>query len=244
MRGSRGARPPATPSGPCSPSSGIPCGCRPQYSGRALHLIGPALYPDYIRLLRLLLAIVVPIVGVVVGAATAIAGADPWDVVAAGFGAAFSVGVQVAFWVTVVFAIIERRGSPAARSRRRGTSTTCPSCRAAGSRSAARSAPSPGSRVLIWFLLWQPGYQESFDPGGPSIPILDPALSQFWIPFLVAVLLASIALGDREVPEGSLDCSAGRRQHRPEPGVRHPGHLARSDGPAAQPGVPLGDHRR
>jgi hypothetical protein len=51
-----------------------------------------------------------------------------------------------------------------------------------------------GLGVLIWFLLWQPGYQESFDPGGPSIPILDPALSRFWIPFLVAVLLASIGL--------------------------------------------------
>ena len=48
--------------------------------------------------------------------------------------------------------------------------------------------------MLIWFLLWQPGYQESFDPGGPTIPILDPALSQSWIPFLVGVLLASIGL--------------------------------------------------
>lgn len=162
-------------------------------SGRELHLIGPAVYPDYVRLLRLLLAIIVPIVGVAVGMATAVAGADPWDVVAAGFGAAFSVAVQVAFWVTLVFAIIERSGSkphvpamwdlgdlPEASDRRISLGSTVGSI--------------VGLGVLIWFLLWQPTYQESFDPGGPTIPILDPALSQFWIPFLVAVLLASIGL--------------------------------------------------
>ena len=163
------------------------------YSGRPLHLIGPAFYPDYVRLLKLLLAIIVPIVGVAVGMATAVAGAEPWDVVAAGFGSAFSVAVQVAFWVTLVFAIIERSGSkprvpamwdlddlPDLPDRRISLGGTVGSV--------------AGLSVLIWFLLWQPGYQESFDPGGPTIPILDPALSQFWIPFLVAVLLASIAL--------------------------------------------------
>ena len=163
------------------------------YSGRPLHLIGPALYPDYVRLLRLLLAIIVPIVGVAVGMATAVAGAAPWDVVAAGFGAAFSVAVQVAFWVTLVFAIIERSGSkprvpsmwdlgdlPKVPDRRISLGGTVGSIAGLG--------------VLIWFLLWQPTYQESFDPGGPTIPILDPALSQYWIPFLVAVLLASIGL--------------------------------------------------
>jgi len=172
---------------------GDPMRVSAQYSGRPLHLIGPALYPDYIRLLRLLLTIIVPIVGVAVGAATAIAGAEPWDVVAAGFGAAFSVAVQVAFWVTLVFAIIERSGAkprvpamwdlddlPDVPDRRISLGGTVGSI--------------AGLSVLIWFLLWQPGYQESFDPGGPAIPILDPTLSQFWIPFLVAVLLASIGL--------------------------------------------------
>ena len=164
------------------------------YSGRELHLIGPALYPDYVRLLRLLLSIVVPIVGVVVGAASAISGAALWDVVAAGIGAAFSVAVQVAFWVTLVFALIDRRGTPP----RTVTSTwdlgdlpQPPSRRITLGSTIGSIA---GLAVLVWFLLWQPGYQESFDPGGPSIPILDPSLSQFWIPFLVAVLLASIAL--------------------------------------------------
>lgn len=173
---------------------GDPMRVSASYSGRELHLIGPAFYPDYIRLLRLLLTIVVPIVGVVVGTATAISGADLWNVIAAGFGAAFSVGVQVAFWVTLVFAIIDRRGAES----RSATSTwdlddlpEPPSRRISLGSTIGSIA---GLAVLAWFLLWQPGYQETFDPGGPSIPILDPALSEFWIPFLVAVVLASIAL--------------------------------------------------
>ena len=48
---------------------GDPMRVSAEYSGRPLHLIGPALYPDYVRLLRLLLAIIVPIVGVAVGMA-------------------------------------------------------------------------------------------------------------------------------------------------------------------------------
>lgn len=173
---------------------GDPTRLAAEYSGRPLYLIGPAFYPDYIRLLGLLVSIVVPIVAIVVGAATALAGASPWDVLAAAVGSAFSVGIQLAFWVTLVFALIDRSGAtprtstsdwdlddlPELPDRRIGLGETVASV--------------TGLSLLIWFLLWQPGYQESFDAGGPSIPILAPALSTFWIPALVAVLLASIVL--------------------------------------------------
>jgi hypothetical protein len=164
------------------------------YSGRELHLIGPNVYPDYIRLLRLLLVIVVPIIGVVVGTASAISGADLWSVIATGFGASLSVGVQLAFWVTVVFAIIDRRG---AESRSAASTWDLDDLPEAPNRRISLGGTIgsiAGFAVLAWFLLWQPGYQETFDPGGPSIPILDPTLSEFWIPFLVTVVLASIAL--------------------------------------------------
>jgi hypothetical protein len=173
---------------------GDPTRLAAEYSGRPLYLIGPAFYPDYIRLLRLLLSIVVPIIAIVVGAASVLAGADPWNVLLGAAGSAFSVGVQLTFWVTLVFALIDRSGAqprtttsewdlddlPEPPDRRIGLGETVASV--------------TGLALLIWFLLWQPGYQESFDAGGPSIPILDPALSTFWIPVLVAVLLASIAL--------------------------------------------------
>lgn len=173
---------------------GDPIRLSAEYSGRPLYLIGPGFYPDYIRLLRLLLSIVVPIVAVVVGAATAIDGSSVWQVIPSAIGAAFSVGVQLAFWVTVVFALIERNGVqprsqastwdvddlPDVADRRVGLGDTVASI--------------VGLSLLMWFLLWQPTYQVNADSPSAGIPILNPDLSTFWIPFLVVVLLASIAL--------------------------------------------------
>jgi hypothetical protein len=210
------------------------------YSGRPLYLIGPAFYPDYIRLLRLLLSIVVPIIAIVVGGASAVSGADPLDILLGALGSAFSVGVQLAFWVTVVFALVDRSGAaprtttsewdlddlPEPRDRRIGLGETVASV--------------TGLSLLIWFLLWQPGYQESFDPGGPSIPILDPGLSSFWIPALVAVLLASIAF---EIV--SVDRAARCGEHGSQSCVRPPGAVADRERSAAQSGVPRHSrHRR
>lgn len=164
------------------------------YTGRPLHLIGPAVYPDYVRLLRLLLMIVVPIVGVVVGAVTAVSGATVWNVLLTGFGTAFTVGVQLAFWVTVVFAVVDRRVTASGNPLSMWDLDDLPEPRNDRITLGGTVASVAGLAVLIWLLLWQPGYQETFDPGGASIPVLDPSLSQFWIPFLVIVLLGSITL--------------------------------------------------
>jgi hypothetical protein len=173
---------------------GDPMRVSAEHSGLPLQLIGPALYPDYVRLLRLLLLVIVPIAGVVVGAASAIVGASLWDVVLAGLGAAFSVGVQVAFWVTLAFALLERSGTRARRATATWDLDDLPPAASHRIGLGSTIGSITGLVVLIWFLLWQPGYQESFALGGPSIPILAPALSPVWIPFLVCVLLASIAL--------------------------------------------------
>lgn len=158
-------------------------------SGRTLALIGPAFFPTYIRLLRLLLVIVVPIIGILAGIASALGGDPPVAVLASALGVGFNIGVQIAFWVTIVFAILDRRGStptwnigdlPAAPNRRIGLGETL--------------ATTVGLSLLIWILLWLPGYQGTFDTDLPAIPILEPTLSSFWIPYLVIVLLASIAL--------------------------------------------------
>jgi hypothetical protein len=163
-------------------------------SGRPLHLIGPAYYLDYVRLLKLLLSIVVPTVGVVVGAASAIAGAGLGDVIVTGIGAAFTAFLQVAFWVTVVFALLERRGMRPPTGTKTWDVSRLPDLPERRIGLGGTIGSITGLAVLVWFLLWQPGYQESFDPGGPSIPILDPALNSVWIPLLVCVLLASIGL--------------------------------------------------
>lgn len=173
---------------------GDPARLAAEYSGRPLHLIGPAFYPEYIRLLKLLEAIVVPTIAVVVGMASAMASADPTQAVLTALSAAFSVGIQLAFWVTVVFAIMERSGAEARRSTTAWDVNDLPAVpdRRVG---LGETVVSITALVfVIWLLVWQPGYQATLAVGGASIAILNPALSSFWIPFLVGVLLASIAL--------------------------------------------------
>ena len=164
------------------------------YSGRSLSLIGPTFYPEYVRLLRLLLSIVVPIVTIVVGFTTSLSGESVWGVALAAVGSGFMVGIQVAFWVTLVFAVIDRRTTDTSSVTSDWDFDDLPEVTVNRIGLGDTLASITGLSLLVLFLLWQPTYQESFDPGGPSIPILNPELSTLWIPVLIVILLASITL--------------------------------------------------
>lgn len=73
-------------------------------------LIGPRLYPDYLQALRTVAVIVLPLVSVLVALASGLAGQNPLEVLASTLSAVVGAAVQVAFWVTVVFAVLDRRG--------------------------------------------------------------------------------------------------------------------------------------
>lgn len=164
------------------------------YSGRSLSLIGPAFYPEYIRLLKLLLSIVVPIVTVVVGFTTALSGENLWGVILAAVGSGFMVGIQIAFWVTLVFAVIDRKTTDRTSVTSDWDLDDLPEVTVNRIGLGDTLASITGLSLLVLFLLWQPTYQESLDLGGPSIPILNPLLSTLWIPLLILILLASITL--------------------------------------------------
>ncbi len=78
------------------------------YAERPLQLIGPALYPDWKRLVMVLELIVVPIVLVVIAIVWLAKGEPIGEAVGAALWIAFEVAVQLAFWITVAFAIYER----------------------------------------------------------------------------------------------------------------------------------------
>lgn len=81
------------------------------YTGRPLHLIGPKYFLDWLRLVKLLLWIAVPAVAFALALAQALGGASLGEIVGSAIGAAISVAVNVLFWVTLVFAIMERNGA-------------------------------------------------------------------------------------------------------------------------------------
>lgn len=160
-------------------------------AGRPGSLIGPAVYPAFIRVLTRLEAIIVPIVFVGVGLASIVGEASPWQVLASAANAAFLAGVQIAFWVTVVFAVVERTGGAPATW---ALDEVPKARRATGVSVGELIASTIGLTLLAVFLLWQPGYQATWGDKGSLIPILDPALNAFWIPWLVAVVIASLVL--------------------------------------------------
>ncbi|MFT7839172.1 permease prefix domain 1-containing protein [Saccharothrix sp. BKS2] len=83
------------------------------YADRPPHLVGPAHYPDYRRLLTVLLATVVPAAAAAVGLAGVGRGEPVADVLLGALGAAATTGGHIALWTTALFALIER--APALR---------------------------------------------------------------------------------------------------------------------------------
>lgn len=93
---------------------GDPAALAAGFADRPLHLIGPKYFLTWWRLLKLLL-VIVPLCatgGVVI--AKSAEGAPLGDLIASTIGVALTVAVSVTFWVTLVFAVLERTGSDVA----------------------------------------------------------------------------------------------------------------------------------
>ena len=163
-------------------------------AGRPLYLIGPELFSTYRYFLFLLLAIVVPIVGVVEAAVELGAGAGIGSALLEGIGGALSVGVQVAFWVTVSFAIVERL-DPAVIKDPDLKQLTGPWTVESLPELPTSGAVTPGETVgeivtigiSIGGLLWLRGWSWVTDASGAPIPLFDPALWDFWFPAIIAI---------------------------------------------------------
>ncbi|GAB3136184.1 permease prefix domain 1-containing protein [Marisediminicola antarctica] len=87
---------------------GAPARLAASYSDRSLHLIGPEFYLDYVRILKLLLSTLVPLWFVIFALVT-FADGSPADVAFSGaLYSALETAMSIAFFTTLVFAIIER----------------------------------------------------------------------------------------------------------------------------------------
>ena len=80
------------------------------YAGRLPYLIGPDLFPAWRRLTVMLLTIVLPIVVVVVTAIKVIEDPAVGPAIGTAISSLITTGVQMAFWSTAIFALLERTG--------------------------------------------------------------------------------------------------------------------------------------
>lgn len=170
---------------------GDPAVLAERFGGRPRHLIGPAYFSQYSQLLRTLVLVIVPIVAVASLLAQALAGASPLDAVFSVVGIVFQLVVQLAFWVTLVFAVLERSHTPVpSPSWSPDDLPEIPDRRVGLGETVSGIAL---LTVLMWAVLWQRDHW-LVTVGGTEVPVLNAQVWSPWLVVLLVVLLASIVL--------------------------------------------------
>jgi hypothetical protein len=169
-------------------------------AGRPLWIVGPELYPAWRRLMVMLLPIALAAVVVVQAVLAIVNHASVGQIIVQSLGGALMVGVQLTFWVTLVFALWERYGST--QELRAGLGIT--------GRWTIDRLPVPATGrmsvsdlvtelitdiVSIGGLVVLSQIQVTVD--GSDVPLLAADFRTFWVPFLIAVLtlLALLQVG-------------------------------------------------
>lgn len=183
---------------------GDPLRLAARYTDRPLALIGPTLFPAYVRLLKLLLTTVLPVVTAVLVVLDVFEHNDLGSAIGAGVGAVLTVGAQMIAWVTVVFALIERAQGPNAR---RGvhlgvgdlgigwTPDDLPELRDPDAGRVGAVAAAVWNVLLALLIVWQ-HTAEPARPGADAerMEVLDPVLWSGWIWPILAGLVGAAAL--------------------------------------------------
>lgn len=170
---------------------GDPVALAAGYVDRPLQLIGPRYYLVWWRLLKLLLATVVPISAVGVALGKAISGAPIGDVIGSAVVVSLSVVVHLGFWTTLVFAVLERSPAPEGK---RGIDALWTLDQLPANVEPARTSRLADLIASVFFLLVFAGFlvwQQFGLPWVPqleSVPLLDPALWSFWLPYFIGLI--------------------------------------------------------
>lgn len=176
---------------------GDPIRLAAKYADRPQSLIGPELYPAFIRLITMLLTIVLPIVVVVMMVVEAIETESIGKAIGAGVGAILTVGGQLIAWPTVIFALVER-----SRDRERmlvdakkWSADDLPERSVDSNTNFGGAIPTiVFNAFMIALLLWNFSWVSD---GGDRIHVMDQSLWDFWLwPIVagfVAVILAEVA---------------------------------------------------
>jgi hypothetical protein len=173
---------------------GDPAALAARYADRPQMLIGPTLYPVWYRLLTTLLPIIPPIVGAVVLGSNLLSGSTVGQAIVAGLGTGAAVAIQIAFWLTLVFAVIERTTGTTGLEPKAWSVDDLPELPDEGRLGVVVFGFTLAFNVLIIVgLLWV-----QFAPpiviDGVAYPLFDPELWSFWLPYFIAVTVVEIGL--------------------------------------------------
>lgn len=166
------------------------------YSDRPAFLIGPRYYFEWQRLVKVLLAIVLPIAIAGVTLGQLLAGADFGTAVGSVVATAIAIGLHLVFWPTLIFALLERNSGASPLETGRATAAgpwapwtldRLPEIRAKGLGTADLVASLVYVALLTAAILWDQLVGFVF-VDGDGIPLLDPALWTLWIPVLLIAL--------------------------------------------------------
>ena len=163
------------------------------YVDRPLQLIGPRYFLTWWRLLKLLLVIVVPIAAAGVLLGQLISGAPVGEMIATTVTTTIAVFVNLSFWTTLVFAVIERTPGTAVQAPT-WTPEMLPAAREDAR--AGRLGDLIASVVFLGLfaaaIVWQQSGVVWIDGERQPIPVLDPALWSFWIPYFLGLLALEV----------------------------------------------------
>lgn len=163
---------------------GDPLRVATDYAGREPVLIGPRWFFPWLRLLIVLVSIIPPIVGTIAAVAAALEGESAGAVIGTAVVTALQMVVQVTFWTTLVFVILDWTNSPV--DLEPWTVDKLPAETDTGRGEVLIGLVTFG--LLGAMLLWQ-HFGSPFREDGERIPMADPALWSWYLPLVLLTLV-------------------------------------------------------
>lgn len=185
------------------------------YRDQPMHLIGPEYFDLYVTLLRMILpiAIVISLIAMVAEYFIGYSGNEGiinsfLTIIGQGIVRIIEVGIQTCFWLTLVFAIIERTvkgkdGQPFSTSFAKWTPDNLKNIPNIPKKKAITKIKVFGS--LMWTAIWSTIYFNAnhlvgiYKNGGYGLKFVTPSLNQdvllWYLPFVIVVIGLEIALG-------------------------------------------------
>jgi hypothetical protein len=171
------------------------------YTDRPAYLLGPRYYFEWLRLVKFLFAVVLPIAVAGVALGQLLSGHGLGELIAGVVVGALTIALHLLFWPTLVFVLLERSTStstlPASRTTKAApwgpwTLERLPEIGPSGMGTAELVSSLVYVGLMIGALLWDQFVGFVF-VDGEGIPVLSPALWSFWIPLLLLLLLGEAA---------------------------------------------------